>query len=233
MLRYPVLLVVLVVAAAIAGCSSSTGPSGAETLDDYWIQGYYCHYPAGQRELSWEPCVVFVRSGGTDGDAVSGLSVTCNDQALTFQQVGYYADIADIEPGDDVTFRVSDGTRSVTLTLEVPGAPTNLALQEGSWDFSNPSGTHTLTWDNPTVVADSVLVGVVGQGVHPMMVFAHAEQLEGDATQVTLSNADMSDFSDADDISCAVTQGVRGAFPGHSGGSEMWARAGVIGDWSR
>ncbi len=233
MLRHPVLLAVLVGAAAIAGCSSSTGPTGVETLDDYWIQGYYCYYPPEQRELGWQSCAIFVRSGGADGDAVSGLSVTCNDQALSFQQVGYYADIGDIEPGDDVTFRVSDSTGSATLTLEVPGAPTDLALQEGSWDFSNPSGTHTLTWGNPAVVADSVLVSVIGLGAHPTIVFAHTEQLEGAATQVTLSNGDMDGFSSVDDISCAVTQGVRGAFPGHSGGSEMWARAGVIGDWTR
>ena len=233
MLRYPVLLAVFVVAAALGGCSSSAGPSAAETLDDYWIGGYYCYYPPEQRDRDWISCVVHVRSGGVDGDAVSGLTVTCNGQALSFQQVAYYASVGEIEPGEDVAFHVSDGTRSVDLTLTVPGAPTDLSLLEGSWDFSGPSGTHTLTWENPAVTADSILVAVVGQGFHPTIIFAYTERLLGSATQVTLSNANMSDFGSTNDISCAVTQGVRGVFPSHSGGSEMWARAGVSGEWTR
>ena len=233
MMRRLWILAAVGLVALLAGCSSSTGPSDAETLDDYWIQGYYAYYPPGQREITWESCVVFVRSGGADGDPVSGLSVTCNGQALSFEQTGYFGDVADIEPGEDVTFSVSEGGHSVSLTLEVPGAPSNLTLQEGSWDFSSPSGTHTLSWDNPAVVADSVHVGVAGRGVHPTMVFGHSETLEGSAMQVTLSNASMSGFSGATVVSCAVLQGVRGVFPGHSGGSESWARAGVVEDWSR
>ena len=231
--RYLWLVSVMAAVGVLAGCSSSTGPSDAETLDDYWIQGYYAYYPPGQRAITWESCVVFVRSGGADGDPVPGLTVTCNGQALLFDQVGYYGDVADIEPGEDVTFSASVGGRSVSLTLQVPGAPSSLVLQEGSWDFSIPSGSHTLTWDNPAPVADSVLVAVAGQGVHPMMVFGHSEELAGSVSQVTLSNGSMEGFSGATVVSCAVLQGVRGVFPGHSGGSEMWARAGVVEAWSR
>jgi hypothetical protein len=231
-MRKPLAVVaVAAVALFVVGCSSSTGPSAADALDDYWIDGYYSYYTTEQRDLSWESCAVYVRSGGQDGTAVSGLSVTCNGQPLSFDQAGYFADITDIEPGEEVTFRVSDGRSSVELTLEVPGAATDLVLQEGAWDFSSPSGTHTLVWQNPTTVADSILVVVAGQVAHPIMVYAYSERLAGTASQTVLSNADMSGFDSVSLISCAVTQGTQGSFAGHSGGSEIWARAGVIREW--
>ena len=234
MIRLIALLLLTLGMTAISGCSDSTGPGGADTLDDYWIEGYYCYYPPDVRELTWRSCVVYVRSGGASGEAVPGLSVTCNGQLLSFAQPSYSADIAGIEPGEDVTFELSDGRSSIALTLEVPGSPTDLALVEGEWDFSPPVGTHTLTWSNPGSVADSMLVAVGGaQGHPPFSVYAYSVQLPAEATQVTLSNADMIDFSGADVVSCSISQGVRGVFAGHSGGSEMWARAAVVGDWTR
>jgi hypothetical protein len=228
-----VLIAVFVVAVGLAGCGDSTGPSDAEGLDDYWIDGYYCYYPPGSRDLTWRTCLVHVHSGGAYGTPVSGLTVTCNGEALAFEQTAYYGDVSDIEPGENVTFRISDDHSSLELTLTVPGTPTDLVLQEGTWDFSEPSGMHTLTWQNPPAVADSVLVIVAGQGPHPIQVYAYALQLAGSASEVTLSNEDMGSFSGADVVSCAVTQGTRGSFADHSGSSEIWARAGVIADWSR
>ncbi len=132
-----------------------------------------------------------------------------------------------IEPGENVTFEVSDGRSLVTLTLEVPGAPAHLGLVEGEWDFSSPAGTHTLTWTNPDVTADSVLVAVAGRGTHPLDVHGYDERLPAVASEMILSNADMADFTGTVEVSCCVAQGVRGTFAGHSGGGEMWARAAV------
>ena len=229
------MLLLAVMTAAIVGCSSSAGPDAADTLDDYWIEGYYCFYfyPRTARELIWRSCVIYVLSGGADGDPVAGLQVTCNGQLLQFASPSYSADVSGIQPGENVTFEVSDGRRQLTLTMEVPSPPTQLSLAEGAWDFSPPTGTHTLMWENPDATADSVFVLVGGRGTHPLDVHVHSERLPAAAAQVILSNADMTDFTTTTEVSCSVSQGVQGAFAGHSGGSEMWARAAVVRSWAR
>jgi hypothetical protein len=224
---------VLAAAAVLAGCGSSSGPSEAEGLASYYIEGYYCHFPREARELDWASCLVYVRYGGPSGDPVSGLAVTCNGEPLDYVTPSYSADIDDIEPGEDVTFEVSDGRRSVSVTLVVPEGPTGLGLSEGAWDFSSPIGTHTLTWTNPVATADSVLVSVGGRGSHPLDVHVHLARAPSSATELTLTNADMDDFGSTHQISCAVAQEVRSSFPGHQGGSRMWARAAVVREWER
>lgn len=219
--------------AAMVGCSNSVGPSESDALDSYWIGGHYTFqfWPLGERALVWPAAVVHVLSGGADGVPVTGLEVTCNDQALLFNGSWYSLESLWIPTGSEVSFRVSDGADSLTLTLEVPGCPRRLDLVEGAWDFSDPAGSHTLTWENPSVVADSVLVHVVGLGTHPLDLHVHIVGLPASATEVTLSNAELADFETVTRIECAVSQGVRGFFVGHSGGSEMWARAAMIRTW--
>jgi hypothetical protein len=231
--RIPAVLLLGAIAVGAVGCGSSTGPDAADTLDDYWIEGYYCFYfyPMAPRELVWRSCVIYVLSGGADGDPVTGLDVTCNGEPLQFESPSYAADFLLIQPGADATFAVSDGRDSVTLTMEVPDPPTQLSLLEGSWDFSAPGGTHTLTWENPDATADSVLVTVVGLGTHPIDVHVHRVRLPASSTQVTLSNADMTDFTTATQVQCAVARGSQGAFPGHSGGSVMWVQAAMVRSW--
>jgi hypothetical protein len=211
------------IVAGAVGCGSTTGPDSADTLDGYWIEGYYCSYfyPMAPRELIWRSCVIYVLSGGADGDPVAGLDVTCNGEALPFEGPSYAADVLWIPPGADATFTVSDGHDSVTLTMNVPDGPTQLSLLEGSWDFSPPGGTHTLTWVNPDATADSVLVTVVGLGAHPLDVHVHRVWLPASSTQVTLSNADLSSRVTQAEVSCGCERPWsapgRRRPPGHSG----------------
>lgn len=230
------ILTILLLGAMVAGavgCGSSTGPDAADTLDDYWIEGYYRFhsYAMAPRELVWIPCAISVLSGGPGGDPVAGLDVACNGQALHFDSPSYAVDSLSILPGANATFTVCDGHDNLTLTMEVPDPPTQLSLLEGSWDFSPPGGTHTLTWENPDAVADSVLVAVVGLGAHPLDIHVHRVRLPASSTQVTLSNVDLADFTTVTQVQCAVAQGTRGAFSHHSGGSVMWVQAAVVRSW--
>jgi hypothetical protein len=185
------------------------------------------------RTLSWESCAVYVRSGGQSGNPVPGLAVTCNGQALTYANPVYHADVSDIAPGEDVTFEVSDGGHSLSLTLVVPAPPVDLDLLEDSWDFSDPQGTHTLTWTNPPSVADSILVSVGGRGSHPFDLHVYQTRVPASATEIVLSNTNLADFAETREISCAVSQEVRGSLASHHGGGALWARAGVVADWPR
>ena len=48
-----------------------------------------------------------------------------------------------------------------------------------------------------SAVADSVLVFVAGQGVHPFSIYSYWEQLASGESSLTLSNADMDEFGAA------------------------------------
>ncbi len=235
-MSYPAKLVVLALAgitlALMTGCTSSTSPSAVAELEDSWLDAYYIYIaPIRDRDISWVTCALRAELGGEGGDAVSGLSVTCNGEALVFNQSSYLADITDIAPGETVTFAASDGQYGVTASVDVPQPPSNLVLEGGTWDFSNPGGSHTLTWSNPATQADSVLVALAGQGLHPLDVYAYSTVLPSDVTQVVLSNTDLADFSGATEIKCLVSQSTLGAFTGHAGGSEVWVRAAIEGVW--
>jgi len=215
------------------GCSSSSGPDGVSALDGYWIEGYYMHIPTSQPDRSWVPCAVFIRSGSSSGDAVSGVNVTFNGAALAFNGTMYTADVTPVAPGEDVTFRISSGGHSASWTESVPSPPTNLVLVEGDWDFSSPSGTHTLSWENPATVADSILVTVTGHGSHPLDFGSCTTVLDPNTTEVVLSNASMVDFNNSQTIECAVAQAKVGELSGHDGYSEVWVRAAATDEWAK
>jgi hypothetical protein len=228
-------LVLLGVASVVAlqlGCGGdSTGPGDVDiTFDDYWIHGYYAYFPDGQRS-SFLPCVVEVRAGSEDAAAVAGLTVTCGGQALTYDHGLYTANVTGIVSGEDVTFQVSDGRGSVSATLEVPQAPSDLALVEGAWDFADTLATHTLAWQNPPTLADTLLFALAGTIVHPPQVASYTTLLPPETTSVTLEHTDLSGFTSSMDIICGVFQANSGQFGSHSGESLLWARAAVVLDW--
>jgi hypothetical protein len=216
------------------GCgSSTTGPGDAITFDDYWIHGYYAYMSDGSLRASFLPCVVEIRAGSEGADPVSGLNVTCGGQTLTYDQGLYSADVTGIVPGQDVTFQVSDGRTSVSATLQVPDAPSNLTLEEADWDFSNPLGSHTLTWENPADLADTLLFALAGASLHPPQVASYTLFLPPETTSITIANADLSEFSSLWEIVGGVFQSNRGHFIGHSGESLLWARAAAVEEWHR
>jgi hypothetical protein len=233
MRRVAIAIISGVLMVAIGGCGSSTGPTESPGLADYWIEGHYLFElsPLTGRDFVWPAAVVHVLTGGPDGEPVSGLIVTCNGQSLPFTDSSYLLENLLVPPGADVTFKVSDGSDSLSLTLVVPSSPTELSLAEGTWDFFDPDGSHTLSWENPAVVGDSVFVEVAGHGMHPIDVHGYSVRLPASANEVTLSNQDLADFATVTEVQCSVSQGVHGVFPEHPGGSDMWARAATMRRW--
>lgn len=109
--------------------------------------------------------------------------------------------------GEAVDFVLPGERSEYTATLVVPERATGLQLSEGSWDFSSPAGSHTLTWDNPVSQADSLVVGVVGQGPHSWNVYGYTKTLPADATGLTRPNVGLpSGFSFAYRVEAGVFQ---------------------------
>jgi hypothetical protein len=165
------------------------------------------------------------------GAFVEDLDVRCNGVQLTLTGSTYTGDPGEIVPGEIVTFTISDGASQASAAVEVPQAPTGLALQEGEWDFSDDQGSHTLTWTNPATPADSILVALTGRFVHPMILATHSAGAASSATSITIANTDMSDFAGTISVECAVFQQRRGELAGHSGESLLWARAAATETW--
>jgi len=218
-----------VVALTACGSTSPTGSSAEETV---WIHGYYLNMTTSPR-LTWPTCVVDARLGDAEGDEVEDLSVMCNGQNLPFDLGVYSADIAVVPPGGGVAFEVSGIGSSLAASLVVPEGPSGVELAEGDWDFSSPSGTHTLSWDNPGTVADSLVVVIVGEGPHSWNIVSYSEVLPASAESLTVVNSQLPPFDLSYRIEVGVFQANVTEFAGYAGDSKLWARCGPVATWNR
>ena len=231
LLRRTHVALLLVAALVIFGCGGSN-PGGLEDSEELWIRGYYAHVVDKSR-VAIVSCSVDIRTGGPDGEPVSGLAVTCNGEELWYNGGVYTLDLTDVPPGGDVIFVVSGSRARYTGAVVVPDPPTGLQLSEGAWDFSAPTGSHTLLWDPAVADADSILVSLVGTGPHPWSIASHSRYVPSGATQLTIENADLpSGFSACTELMVWVFQVDTGALDMDSGDSKLWARCGPAEWWN-
>jgi hypothetical protein len=224
-------LLLVGVAISVTACGS-TGPSGPDDSQELWIHGYYANLTTTPR-VTWSTCVMDVRLGDASGEPVGGLTVSCNGEALPYSMGVYEIELTPVAPGGQVTFIVAGAGPQLTATLVVPDPPSNLELVGGTWDFSDPGGSNTLTWENPATVADSILVCLVAQGPHSWDIFGHSVLLPPDATSATIPNTDVPTFGYAYRIEAGVFQINEGQFATHPGESLLSARCGPVEAWDQ
>lgn len=229
------LLVVLsvLVAGFVGGCSSSDSPSGPETIvGDLHITGSYFYVPTPSAR-SASGALVVIRDGSSSGPVVSGLTVKVNDYTLEFNQaIGYYVGTApNLTSGDDVTIRVSDGLGSVAQTVQVPYIPSNLQLTGGVWDTSWSWSTNTITWTNPVVLGQAIAASIYDYGgVNTQRLywatsgFPHYES-------ISITNYEMLYYTGITSILALVGQANYADFPNNPSGSRVVVLAAAVGNW--
>jgi len=224
-----------VVGAALlsSGCSDE-GPAGPSTIvGDLYIGGIYLYFPAGRPDPFVNGAYVIVRDGSSTGPVVPGLTVTVNSHALTFDQsVGLYTGVApNLVSGDNVTISVSDGLGSVSRTVQVPYAPTDLQLIGGVWNTSSAWATNTLSWDNPVVLGQGIIVylydydGAEGDLIH------WAESENPSAVTLTVANSALAYYQGMTSVAAIVGQVNYVLFPSNPSGSAVVVLAGDAGAW--
>ncbi|MBD3348994.1 MAG: hypothetical protein GF400_07340 [Candidatus Eisenbacteria bacterium] len=230
--RFRFVVLLLTVAVVSSGCGNSNpGGSEDESPDGLWVRGYYANF-VDESRVAVASCSVDVRMGDSDGEAVSDLTVSCNGEELFYSQGVYTSDLTDVAPGGDVVFVISNARDEYTGVVVVPDPPTGLQLAEGSWDFDDPSGSHTLTWDCAATVADSIMVFLVGTGPHSWNVVAYTKYVPCAATELTIQNSNLPDgFSVSTELEAGVLQVDTGALDMGTGDSRIWARCGPFAWW--
>lgn len=230
---------ILVLAAVIAltccwGCSGSDSPSGPESIvGDLWIGAAYFYFPGGGPSRATNGAMVIVRDGTETGPIVADLTVTINGESLSFQQsVGYYSGVVpSVVSGQNVTVSVSDGLGSVSQTVQVPYALTDLDLAGGAWDISSLFAPNTLTWDNPVAVGQQLFVYIYDYDGQTATYLGSATSDNPYLESIIVFNTQLAYYESMSAARCTAFQVNRAAFSGQPSGSELLVLSGDWGDW--
>jgi hypothetical protein len=216
-----------------SGCGSDN-PSGPETIvHDLYIGGSYYYFPGGSPTGVTNGAAVFVRRDNHTGPVVSGLTVTVNGYQLQFQQsVGFYSGVVpSLVSGQDVTVSVSDGLGTVSQTVQVPYAPSNLRLFTGAWDISSSSASNRLMWDNPIMVGQGLLCYVYDyDGTHAQLLY-YASTSVSTANSHLIFNYELTYYAAMSSALCLVCQGNYATYTSNPDNSSVIVLTGVWGDW--
>lgn len=149
----------------VFGCSSSShSPSGPTTqVNDFYINGSYHYFPAGNLAGVINGALLIVREDSSTGPVVTDATVTIGGTQMSFNgtQGAYTGVSATITSGQAVSFAVSDGLGTVSTSCQVPFHPTNLLLSNlGVWDTSSLVAVNSLTWTNPVAVGEALSIAI-------------------------------------------------------------------------
>jgi hypothetical protein len=218
---------------SLGGCSDN-GPSGQSTIvNDIYIGGDYYFIPAGPLAGMVNGAMIVVRDGGDTGPVVTDLSVEVNGQELSFDEsTGYYTGIVDgLASGDDVTISVSDGLGTVSQTVQVPYAPSDLQLVGGAWDITGSSSTNQLTWNNPATVGQAIAINIYDyDGLDADRIYWGAMG-NTQATFRTLSNSELDYYATLTSVAAIVAHSNYAFFSGNPDASAVVVLGCATGTW--
>jgi len=218
----------------VSGCGGGDSPAGPESVvNDLHITGYYFHFPAGSPAGITNGAAVIIREGNSTGPVVDDLTVTVNDYQLTFQQaLGLYSGVApSLVPGQNATFKISDGLGSVQQTVQVPYAISNLGLLGGYWSTYSALTVNSLAWDNPIVVGEGIATYLYDyDGVAAHSLYWAATELS-QSTTFTVMNSQLAYYQSITSILVLCGQINYALFPQNPAGSGLLVMTGVWGSW--
>ena len=143
-------LLLLLVALIFAGYSCGPSSSYPVTVHDIGVEGIYHYFPdgaptgiAGGAEITVREC---------SGENVPDFIVSIDGYELEYDSATqYYTGVAPgLTSGEYMVIAVSDGSESISDSVRVPLAISNLQLDGDSWDCSSEASTNTWSWTNPS-----------------------------------------------------------------------------------
>ena len=217
-------------AALLAGCSDYSPCGPCTTVDRLHVQGKYVRVTGDPPQGVENGARITVRWRTQTGPVVSDLEVDINDYPLEFYPSGesYMGVVPALEPGDSLRLSVSDGSSSISRTVPVPYAPTDVQLVGGVWDISGPSALNRLEWSNPGVLGLAVVIQLYGFDGEDVVFIFEVISGEPDYTDFTISNRDVPGYADFLWIYALVAQMEYVQFPVGPG---LTVLSGTIGEW--
>lgn len=215
----------------LTGCSGSDSPAGPSTeVYDYYIGGFYYHYPTVPPSRNTDGAWVIVREDSSTGPVVTDVDVRVNGEELSFSQTNgvYTGSVPSVASGNDITFAVSDGIGAVSQSCQVPFAASNLLLSNGGvWNTSSLLSANTITWTNPLAVGQSLGVGVYDyNGVTYTPIYG-SEAPSPTVTGLTLYNSQLAYYQGLSSVQIIVYHFNEAPFADNPGDSGIWVGSGL------